>query len=150
MFSTLAGLGLKPQLIRIWYLLAQLKGHHILQFSGLSVKSRVISICHSCSLLGAHHIFHLSVLSVKLRVNSLLPLNGTIMSSPYFPCQRVKSLNGELIPICHLLALVGSHQISHVSGLMFKRRVNSHLPFAFIIRSSLYFPRQQDKGLNSK
>ena len=30
--------------------------------------------------------------------------------------------------------------------LNFKRRIKSHLPFAGIIRSSLYSPRFQDKG----
>ena len=34
----------------------------------------------------------------------------------------VNPLNAELNPICHLLALVGTHHILHVSGV----RVNSH------------------------
>ena len=33
------------------------------------------------------------------------------------------SLNAELNPICHLLALLGAHHIFHVSGLRVKENV---------------------------
>ena len=33
---------------------------------------------------------------------------------------KFNSLNAELIPICHLLALLGDHHIFHVSGLRVK------------------------------
>jgi hypothetical protein len=36
-------------------------------------------------------------------------------------CEAINPLNAELNPICQLLALLGAHQIFHVSGL----RVNS-------------------------
>ena len=36
--------------------------------------------------------------------------------------QSVKILNAELNPICHLLALLGAHNIVHVSWLTFWRR----------------------------
>ena len=37
------------------------------------------------------------------------------------------SLNSELNPICHLLALLEAHHILHVSRVMFELRVKSHL-----------------------
>ena len=37
----------------------------------------------------------------------------------YLPCY-FNHLNAELNPICHLLALLGAHQIFHVSGLRVK------------------------------
>jgi len=42
---------------------------------------------------------------------------------------KVNPLNAELNPICHLLALLGTHHIFHVSGL----RVNAvHFPCIYI------------------
>ena len=34
--------------------------------------------------------------------------------------RQINSLNAELNPICHLLALLGAHHILHVSGLRVK------------------------------
>ena len=48
-------------------------------------------------------------------------------------------LNVELNPICHLLTLLGAHHILHVSRIMLKRQVKSHLSLAGIIRSSPYY-----------
>jgi hypothetical protein len=53
----------------------------------------------------------------------------------------IKRLNGELNPVCQLLALLGAHHILHVSRARVKRRVKSHLPTGGIIRSSPYSPR---------
>jgi len=63
----------------------------------------------------------------------------------YYPsiCSRdgggveFNSLNAELNPICHLLALFGAYHILHVSRI----RVKSDLPSAGIISSSPYSPR---------
>ena len=41
-------------------------------------------------------------------------------------------LNGELNPICHLLALLGAHHFFHVSGL----RVNLIILFFYMFRTS--------------
>jgi hypothetical protein len=38
----------------------------------------------------------------------------------YFMYFYINPLNAELNPICHLLALLGSHHIIHVSGVRFK------------------------------
>jgi hypothetical protein len=35
---------------------------------------------------------------------------------------NINPLNTELNPICHLLALLGTHHIFHISGLRVKRR----------------------------
>ena len=50
---------------------------------------------------------------------------------------QINPLNAELNPILHLLALLGSRHIVHVSRI----RVKSHLPLASIGRSSPYCPR---------
>ena len=50
-------------------------------------------------------------------------------------------LKAELIPICHLLALLEAHHILHVSRIRVKRQVKSNLPSAGITRSSPYSPR---------
>ena len=51
--------------------------------------------------------------------------------------QTLNTLNAELNPIRHLLALVGARHIVHVSRI----RDKSHLPFASTGRSSQYCPR---------
>jgi hypothetical protein len=38
-------------------------------------------------------------------------------SGPYIKIQILNSLNTELNPICHLLALLGAHPILHVSRI---------------------------------
>ena len=37
-------------------------------------------------------------------------------------CVLLNYLNAELIPICHLLALLGAHHILHVSSVRVKHR----------------------------
>ena len=56
-------------------------------------------------------------------------------------CWLFNPLNAELNPICHLLALLESHHILHVSRIRVKHRVKSPLPSAGIIRSSPHSPR---------
>jgi len=53
----------------------------------------------------------------------------------------INTLNADLNTICHLLALLGTHRILHVSNSRDKRQVKSILPSADIIRSSPYSPR---------
>jgi hypothetical protein len=40
--------------------------------------------------------------------------------SAIIPVKVVNSLNAELNPICHLLALLGAHHILYVSGIRVK------------------------------
>jgi hypothetical protein len=37
----------------------------------------------------------------------------------------INTLNAELNPICHLLALLGAHHILHISGLRVKHRTTA-------------------------
>jgi len=37
-----------------------------------------------------------------------------------FNCEVINPINAELNTICHLLALLGTHQILHVSGIRVK------------------------------
>jgi len=65
-----------------------------------------------------------------------------------------KGLNAELIPICHLLALVGAHPIFHVSRLRVKDRPSAVISCGFsvvieIISSSHFSSRPVCSGTNS-
>jgi len=52
-------------------------------------------------------------------VRSLEALQGKAYMRVFVPC-RYNPLNSELNPICHLLALLGSHYILHVSRIRVK------------------------------
>ena len=60
---------------------------------------------------------------VGFNINSV-ELLGSITKSfiirllnPTNPPQYINTLNAELNPVCHLLALLGAHHILHVSGI---------------------------------
>jgi len=42
----------------------------------------------------------------------------------------INPLNAKLNhPVCHLLALLGAHHVSHVSGIRVKRKCHVHVPW---------------------
>ena len=68
-----------------------------------------------------------------------------ILMYMYFHCNFYKRnnnmLKAELNPICHLLVLLGTHHILHVSRIRVKCQVKSHPLFAGIVWNSPYSPR---------
>jgi hypothetical protein len=52
-------------------------------------------------------------------------------------CEHVNPLNTQLNPICHLLALLGAHQIFHVSRI----RVNEPIDFT---KGAVFFSSSND------
>jgi len=75
---------------------------------------------------------------MKCVLISSTKLNSSTIQ-PYTTTSRADLPWGPLI-------LLYKDTVSLSRGLIFKHRIKSHLPFAGIIRSSLYSPRFQDKG----
>jgi len=112
------------------------------------LKAKLNPICHLLALLGAHYIFHVRALRFNLhlcRPQTYYPqicnINHRPMSTINIPNplirhmnwpSNINPLNAKLNLICHLLALLGTHYIFHVSTL----RVNLHL-----CRPQIYYPK---------
>jgi hypothetical protein len=62
----------------------------------------------------------------QLLFTVLLPISGVLLFETHF-----NSLNAELNPICHLLALLGAHHILHVSKIrvkeIFRKNCNKYI-----------------------
>jgi len=76
-------------------------------------------ICNLLALLGAHQILHVSRIRVNGQNSYLLTSDKYLILWQYSLLGSPNPLNGELNPICHLLALL-AHHIFHVSGLRVK------------------------------
>ena len=60
--------------------------------------------------------------------NLRVKLAGSILQGGRLT-NKLNSLNAELNPICHLLALLGAHHVFHVSGLRVKIQLLLDLKF---------------------
>ena len=63
--------------------------------------------------------------------NSLYTVHMTCLPASQYSSQHINTLNADLKPICHLLALLGAHHILHVSRI----RVNCWKPICSIVQS---------------
>jgi hypothetical protein len=60
-------------------------------------------------------------------IEPVVPLLSYLNSIQSLKVASFNSLNAELNPICHLLALLGAHHILHVSRIRVKGRFNIYL-----------------------
>ena len=77
------------------------------------------------------------------------------MRARYFGKYYVCRLQGEWardmsespsLELANTRTYAGGKYNAKISGITFKRRIKSHLPFAGIIKSSPYSPRFEDNG----
>jgi hypothetical protein len=93
------------------------RSHYCRDFQSISINplnAELNPICHLLALLGGATIVVVSRLWVNMQLREFL---NKLKVLRVFCTVPINSLNANLNPICHLLALLGAHLILHVSRI---------------------------------